>query len=59
VIFWCPRQESNLRPFGPQPNALSTELRGLGDYPSASLCEVKDELSGGLHRAGTPIRQAQ
>lgn len=24
---WCLRQESNLRPFGPQPNTLSTELR--------------------------------
>ncbi len=23
----CPRQESNLRPSGPQPDALSTELR--------------------------------
>ncbi len=23
----CSREESNLRPFGPQPNALSTELR--------------------------------
>jgi hypothetical protein len=27
VHFRRPRQDSNLRPFGPQPNALSTELR--------------------------------
>lgn len=30
VLFLCPRQESNLRPLGPQPSALSTELRGHG-----------------------------
>lgn len=29
LIFWCPWQESNLRPSGPQPDALSTELQGL------------------------------
>lgn len=30
LIFfkWCPWQESNLRPSGPQPDALSTELQG-------------------------------
>ncbi len=28
----CPGQESNLRPLGPQPNALSTELPGRGPY---------------------------
>ena len=27
--FWCARQESNLRSHGPQPCALSTELRAL------------------------------
>ena len=27
---WYARQDSNLRPLGPQPNALSTELRALG-----------------------------
>ncbi len=26
--IWCPRQDSNLRPLGPQPSALSSELRG-------------------------------
>lgn len=28
LLVWCPEQELNLRPFGPQPNALSTELPG-------------------------------
>lgn len=28
-LFFCTRQESNLRPFGPEPNALSPELRVL------------------------------
>jgi hypothetical protein len=27
VNYWCDREELNLRPFGPQPNALSPELR--------------------------------
>ena len=26
--FWYPREDLNLWPFGPQPNALSAELRG-------------------------------
>ena len=37
---WCPWEESNRRPSGPQPDALSTELQGqnsdfkaLGSYP--------------------------
>ena len=28
IIFWRPREDLNLWPFGPQPNALSAELRG-------------------------------
>lgn len=27
IAFLCTRQDSNLRPFGPEPNALSPELR--------------------------------
>ncbi len=27
LLFLCTRQDSNLRPFGPEPNALSPELR--------------------------------
>ena len=29
TLLVCPWQESNLRPSGPQPDALSTELQGL------------------------------
>ena len=30
-LYWCARRESNLRPFGPEPNALSSELLAHAD----------------------------
>ena len=30
LLFWCARQESNLRPLASEANTLSTELRALG-----------------------------
>src|SRR5260370_10217102 len=57
-VLWCAWQESNLLPFGPEPNALSGELQARGRFPSlpAELhCAVREQVDGrrGNHaRAG-------
>jgi hypothetical protein len=36
--YWCAREESNLRPYGPQPYALSPELRAHTRDNSSLFC---------------------
>ena len=55
----CAWQESNLLPFGPEPNALSGELQARGRFPSlpaALNCAVReqgDRRDGNHARAGS------
>src|SRR2546423_1682664 len=48
----CAWQESNLLPFGPEPNALSGELQARGRFPSLPValnCAVREQVD---RRAG-------
>ncbi len=41
----CPWQESNLRPSGPQPDALSTELQGrIAQLPLSINCQKQNVI---------------
>ena len=37
LMFWCARQESNLRPLASEANTLSTELRALAKTANSSI----------------------